>query len=143
MKKTIDKNMMKISSIRAKFNYQLSLSEFCSAYGIKTTQSFNDIGTVSELGYGTISKESLLIYDSKKQKYYRIIITNEAKRLEHLLTSLVEDESPIYYTIGKYLGGGVTNRTFIPITLQTNLHDFDYNREIFSKQNETVSTIAQ
>src|SRR5665647_52124 len=135
--------VMKISSIRAKFNYQLSLSEFCSVYGIKTTPSFNNIGTVSELGYGTISKESLLIYDSKKQKYYRIIITNEAKRLEHLLASLIEEDSPVYYTIGKYLGGEVTNRIFIPITLQTNLHDFEYNRETFSKQNETVSTIAQ
>ena len=135
--------VMKISSIRAKFNYQLSLSEFCYAYGIKTTPAFNDIGTISELGYGTISKESLLIYDSKKQKYYRIIITNEAKRLEQLLTSLVEEESPIYYTIGKYLGGGVTNRVFIPIILQTNLHEFEYNRETYSKQNEDVSTIAQ
>ncbi|MBK5245674.1 MAG: hypothetical protein JJE49_00215 [Peptostreptococcaceae bacterium] len=135
--------VMKISSIRAKFNYQLSLSEFCLAYGIKTTPAFDDIGTISEIGYGKISKESLLIYDSKKMKYYRIIITNDAKRLEQLLTSLMEEESPIYYTIGKYLGGGVTNTTFIPITLQTNLHDFDYNREVYSKQNDAVSTIAQ
>ena len=135
--------VMKTSSIRAKFNYQLSLSEFCFAYGIKTTPSFNDIGTISELGYGKISKESLLIYDSNKLKYYRILITNEAKRLEQLLTSLMEEDSPIYYTIAKYLGGGVTNTTFIPITLQTNLHDFEYNREVYSKQNDVISTIAQ
>ncbi len=135
--------VMKISSIRAKFNYQLSLSDFCYAYGFKTAPSFDTIETISELGYGTISKESLLIYDAKKMKYYRIIIPNDAKRLEQLLGALIEEDSPIYYTIGKYLGGGVTNTTFIPITLKTNLHDFEYNREIFSKQNDSVSTIAQ
>jgi len=135
--------VMKSSSIRAKFDYQISLSEFCSAYGIKTSPSFNNIGTISEIGYGTISKESLLIYDSKKMKYYRIIVTNSANRLGRLLTSQMEKESPLYFTIGKYLGGNVNNKTFIPITLQTNLHNFDYNREIYSKKNDTISTLAQ
>lgn len=135
--------VMKISSIRAKFNYKLSLSDFCFAYGIKTTPSFDIIENISELGYGKISKESLLIYDSEKLKYYRIVITNEAKRLEQLLTFLIEEETPIYYTIGKYLGGGISNSAFIPITLQTNLHDFEYNREVYLKQNDEISTIAQ
>ena len=43
-----------------------------------------------------ISKESLLIYDAKKLKYYRIVITNDAKDLEQLLATLVEKESILY-----------------------------------------------
>lgn len=135
--------VMKTSSIRAKFDYQLSLSDFCFAYGIKIGSSFGTIETVSELGYATISKESLLIYDAKKLKYYRIIISNDAKELDLLLATLIKKESPIYFTIGKYLGGSVTNMTFIPITLKTNLYDFEYKRETFSKQNDSISMIAQ
>jgi hypothetical protein len=135
--------VMNDSSIRAKFDYQMSLNEFCAASEIKTSPSYDGIETMSEIGYGRISEESLLIYDSKKTKYFRIIFSNSANLLGSLLDSQLEEDSPVYFTLGKYLGGNVSNETIIPITFQTNLNKFDYNREIYSKKNDDVSTLAQ
>lgn len=135
--------VMGLASIRARYDYPISLSDLCLAYGVKTITAFDNVGTVTEIGYGSVSKESLLIFNAKKNKYYRIIRTKDALQLDKLLNSLIIEESPAYFTIGNYLGGKVSNDTLIPVTLKTNLRDFEYNRENYTNQNDIVSEIAQ
>lgn len=135
--------VMELSSLRASFHYPLSFNELCEAYGIKKSAAFDNVATVSELGYGSVSKESLLIFDETRDKCYRIIVTEEIPLLGQLLNELSLGEGAVYFTIDSYLGGEVKNNTLIPISIETNLKNFAYTKENYTLQPEKTAETAQ
>jgi len=135
--------VMQLPSVRAKFSFPISLPQLLQAYGIKENAAYDNVANVTEVGYGSVSKESLLVFDAVVKKYYRIITSAEGEKLDRLLRVLQMENGSVYFSLGTLLGGDVDNGTLIPLSLETNLRGFEFYREDYFLDKEVIGLVAQ
>jgi regulatory protein YycH of two-component signal transduction system YycFG len=135
--------VMSLPSVRACFDYGIPLTAMASVYGFEPSSAYSGVETVSEIGYGEVSRESLLLRDEPRNKYYRIITTAGPVRLPEFLKRQQQLDSPAYFPLGTYLGGEISNDTLIPVFLETDLEPFTLNRENLNQNKEELASVAQ
>lgn len=135
--------VMRETSLLLKFEYPITLRELATVYELNNYAAFENFGNIGEIGYGSLSKESLLIYDNSKNKYSRIITTSKENILENLLSEIIIENSSIYFKLETYLGGEVKNSTLIPISIESNLDSIEFNRKEFVSGEKKIMETAQ
>jgi hypothetical protein len=135
--------VMATRSIRADFNYDIPISDFCTTFGIKKQQSFDNIETVTSISYSTSIKKHLFIYDGKNKKYYRMIADTDNTDFESLIAGVEAKGYNSYNPVNVYLGTNVKNTTLIPITVATKLRKFPYKQDIYPYQTEKVNDMTE
>lgn len=136
--------VMKYPSIRARFNYDIPVSDFCTYFNMSKTQSYDVIETITEIGYSTAEKgNSLYILDGKNQKTYRLVAASETGNTEfHSLIESIEAETyDMYYPVGSVLG--VSNDTLAPLSVKTSLKSFSFLQDFYSYQTEKIASMAE
>ena len=132
---------MKYRSIQAAFNFNIPMTDFCINFDLEKPQSYETIDTVTSVGYSTGSAESLLIYDGKNGKYYRMAADADHTNFSGLIDTIETAGYDIYYPASTYLG--VNNNTLVPLALETNLRSFPFRQDTYSYQAEKISAVAE
>ncbi|MBN7773305.1 two-component system activity regulator YycH [Clostridium aminobutyricum] len=134
--------VMEYPSIRAVFNYNINFSGFCGRYGITQALGFNNISTLSELGFSKGRQDSVFIYDGASKKYFRIWCDSENNftSFEDIASNT---ENTTYYPLKIYLGEESTNETLIPIELPTSLKTVPFEQDFNVGEKEIINTFAQ
>jgi hypothetical protein len=128
-------------SIEANFDYWLPFLESCDALGIKTKPNYSLIEAISKITYSSASPESVLIYDGKNNKYYRLAATSDVTKLNDLIINIETLETEIYYQLGEYLG--VDNPTLMPITSTSKMKKINYDNELFKSTPDILQGFAE
>lgn len=135
--------VMATRSIRADFNYDIPMTDFCNKFKIDKQQSFDTIETVTSIGYSTSIKKHLFIYDGKNKKYYRMIADTDNTDFEALIAGVEAKGYISYYPVNTYTGANVKNTTLIPVNVEINLRKFPYKQDIYPYQTEKVNDITE
>jgi hypothetical protein len=140
--------VMKLESIRAEFNYDIPLADFCELFDMQKPQSYDVIETVTSIGYSTAEGgNSLFICDGKNDRHFRLVAgsgesgNGNNAGFPALIASAAAEEYNIYYPAGSYLG--VENDNLIPFSVRTSLKGFPYRKEISSDQTEKINAVAE
>lgn len=142
--------VMKYKSIRAEFNYDIPLTDFCSIFKMKKPQSYDVIDAVTAIGYSTAEDgKSLYICDRKNQKYYRLVADSKdagisvGMEFSALIDSLAVNGYDIYYPISSVAGSDVKNDTLVPLAVETTLARLPFRQDTYSYQTEKISALAE
>lgn len=133
--------IMGFRSILFAFFYDMPFSSFCKQYQITKTQSFDQIETVTVIGFSSGSPESLFVFDEKNDKYYRLVSDVYQPVLEGLISQIEAGGYITYYSIGTLAGTG--NQTIMPLSVETNLQTIEYEPEFDIRETETIRAFAQ
>lgn len=132
-------------SLKVGFNYAIPFSGFCEQFQIKKMSGSDGISTLSEIVYSTGNEGSLLIYDKKKEAYFRTlgeVKTEPFVPLKSLLSTALSDGISTSYPLWTYIGKTVGNRTLVPLTLNSTAKDFPClsDLDLVSPEKTTVLT---
>ncbi|MEI8216116.1 MAG: two-component system activity regulator YycH [Eubacteriales bacterium] len=116
-------------SIEVDFNFWLPFVASCNALDIKTQSNYGSIDAVSKVAYSSASPESILIYDGKNNKYYRMATAKDVTKIKDLITNIETKEKGKFYQLGAYLGIG--NSTLMPVSTTSQMKKIGYNEELF------------
>ena len=128
-------------SIEVDFNYWLPFVASCVALDIKTQSNYESIEAVSKVSYSSASPESILIYDGKNNKYYRMATTKDVTKIKELITNIETKEKEKYYQLGAYLGIG--NSTLMPVSTTSQMQKIRYNEELFGSTQNAMLSFAE
>jgi hypothetical protein len=140
--------VMKLKSVRAEFDYDIPMADFCDIFDIRKPQSYDVIETVTDIGYSTVQGgNSLFICDGKNGRYYRLVADQgEAGNagdggFTAFIDSIAADGYNAYYPAGSVLD--VENDTLVPLSAKANLKRFPFRQDIYPDQAERISAIAE
>ena len=130
-------------SIQFQFQYDIPFSEFCEFYGLKRIQAYDAIEGVSTIAYSMVSKESILIYQQKNDKYYALVADKDYTDFSGQINEIEGGSYPSYYPAGTFFGSEVKSGTLIPLSLQSELLEIRYERESGNTMDEKVKDLAE
>ena len=135
--------VMKFRSLLVKFGYDIPISDFYKNFGMEEKQSYSIIDTVTQIGYSTASdaKNSLLIYDGKNKKYYRLVADANDAKFGALIDNIESQGYNTYYPVKTFME--VNNNTLIPLNISTNLREFPFLQNVYSYQTEKINSLAE
>ena len=113
--------VMKYESVRAVFDYTLPFREYCEVLGVRVPPAVDGIKNLSEIGFSAGSSESMLLYDSGTNRYYRIVSNISADRLLEKTAELAASENLTYYPMGSLVGQELSARVLVPAILSVDL----------------------
>ena len=136
--------IMKYSSIKAVFEYYAPFSAVCEAYGIDKIPGSDLIDAVTELSYAANYDDRLFVFDSRTNKYYRIVGGGNAvfAALKNEISE-AEKNGATYFTLKNYMGGEIKNDTLCPFSLESELRDVSFYPEDFSALPEKTSSLVK
>lgn len=128
-------------SMEINFNYWLPFLDSCNAFGIKTQTSYSVIEAISKITYSLASPESILIYDGKNNKFYRLAAPTDVTKIKDLILSIENVGQEKYYQLGSYLG--IDNSTLMPIVTTSQMNKIEYNKELYLSNPDTLQSFAE
>lgn len=128
-------------SIEVNFNYWLPFLESCAKLGIKTQTAYSQIEAVTKLSYSTASPESILIFDGKNRKYYRLASAKDTTKMKELITNVENAATDKYYQLGTYLG--IQNPTLMPISEISKSRPIDYKQELYATSKDDMQIFSE
>lgn len=148
---------MRKRSIQFSFSYDIPFGDFCDAYGIKRFSGSEMIQSFTSIGYSTYydQDKSLLFYDGKNDKYYRIFADKDKnKEKENSINGFLEmideiqnggDYIPYYPVSSMFLGEDtqVENNAFMPLTLQSKARAFHCTQEFSQDDVQKIDELAE
>lgn len=137
------KEIMKYSSIIAKFEYDMPFVEFCEMYDIKQQQGYDNISNLTEIAFSKASEQSIFISDNSKKKFYRIVGNQNLKIFNEINNIFAQKNFTTYYTLKTFLGENSNNNTLIPVEFPQTILPIDYSKDINTTQNNTIGGMAQ
>lgn len=137
------KEVMSYPSVIAKFKYDIPFSGFCETYDIKKPQSYDSIGSLSEIGFSEGSPESAFIYDRNRDKYYRLVGNADLKMFSRIEEKLSDVEFTTYYTLKTFLGEESRNETLIPVELPGAISPISYEIDREEQGTPVISRLAE
>ncbi len=114
-------------SVIISFDYGLPFNEVCSHYDINRATGFDTVEFMNSISFSEAAKESIFIYDQKKDRYYRLVADKESTVVEDQFLSIQDELLTSYYTIGNISGGD--NTALIPLAVSSNLIPVEYYEE--------------
>lgn len=138
MEKWIESMQMK--SIRYEFAYDLPLS-YLDALGAASIPQAESIEAFSVIAYSVASRESIFLYDSQNDKYYRMVSDADYTSLEQQISQLNQTPHSIYYPINMFYG--VRNDTLLPYDRQERLLTLSSVNEIKDSSKDRERKIAE
>lgn len=135
--------VMEFRSIKFNFHYNIPFDSFCKLYEIPKGEEFSGIEHVASISFSTGSPESMFIYDSVNDTYFRLISDSKEhiQLLDDLISSIEEGGYVINYSIGTLVGTG--NQTVMPLSLNSKLAELSYDPEIEIWETENIRKLAQ
>lgn len=133
--------IMNYQSISASLSYTIPFDAFCVEYGIPAQQSFDQIESLMTLSFSVGAKESLFLYDSELDKYYRFISHEYPLTLEEVISRIEDSGYVAYYTVEALTGTG--NKAIIPLSLYTAKEELSYELEFQSEETDKIISLAQ
>jgi len=137
------KEVMQAGFIKAVFDYYAPFSAVCEANGIDRIPGSDAIDAVGELGYASDFDDRLFVFDSKGDKYYRIIgsSTNGFEALKNEISEMEKDYIA-YYPLAM-IAGGAENNTLCPLSFECDIHDLACYPEDFSSKPEGTGDLIK
>lgn len=133
--------IMEFRSILYQFHYDLPLETFMRRYGIPEIPGMDQIGDFSIIGFSSGSPESLFLYSSSKDKYYRIVYGLSHTSMDELLSSVDAKKNVNYHRIGILVG--TENQTLVPLSLDMQLEEIPYSPEFEDLNTSEVKDFAK
>lgn len=134
--------MKKTPSMTAIFDYSLPFEDFCSLIAEKAPQESDYIGAISELSFSTASKTNLFLKDDRG-KYYGIILSKPGEYLAQLVNEYSTSDTVTYFPMDSYLGETISNKTLVPVELNSELNDFAVQRDFDIKDSKHIDELAK
>lgn len=131
------------SSIQFQFHYDIPFKEFCGFYDIRSGQAYDKIDYVSTIAYSAMSPESILIYQRTNDKYYAIIADKDYTQFSSMIAAVENGSYASYYPATKFFGSGVKNNALMPLALQSDLTEVEYEKETNEPEDEKVRDLAE
>ncbi len=125
--------VMAFPSLWSDFPYYLPFSSFCEAYGIKRVPGSDSISTISRISYSLGSKDSLFIYDSTNNTYYRTVGGKNIKpqnQLEMFIEETSDTGGNTCFPLWTYLGNNLGNNTLVPLSLESTARDLAFTKDV-------------
>ena len=135
--------IMEGPSLKARFDYLMPYEQFCSIFGIKKALGTDNIRNISELGYSALMEGSILIYDRYEQKYFVITVGKEVNYFKKYLETLIANSETTYLPLNSILGENVENQVLLPLSLTSEIEDFQYYREFSPEDSSNIPNIAK
>jgi regulatory protein YycH of two-component signal transduction system YycFG len=132
--------IMEFKSIFFRFYYDLPNDVFIKKYGASDMFSTESIGEFTILAFSSGSPESLFVYSSPKNKYYRVVSKSPHQELDELISQVKSRESSTYYRIGDMVGSA--NKTVIPLHKKSDRHELSFSKEYSDPDSDAVKTLA-
>ena len=130
---------MQMKSIRYEFAYSFPLS-YLDALGAASISQVESI-EVSVIAYSVASRESIFLYDSQNEKYYRMVSDADYTALDEQISQLEQMPHAVYYPINTFYG--VKNSTLLPYDRQENLFPLLSINEIKDSKKDQERKIAE
>lgn len=121
--------IMGYQGVLATFRYNLPFLEFCERYQIKSSQGFDNIGHLTEIGFSEGSKESVFIFDGNRNKYYRMIGNDSLKIFETENNMAADSDMVTYYKLKTFLGEESNNDALVPMEIPQRLKELSYGTD--------------
>lgn len=131
---------MLMKSIRYEFSYSLPLS-YLDALGATNIPQAESISSFSVIAYSIASKESIFVYDSINDKYYRMVSDADYTTLDARISELEAAPHDTYYPINMFYG--INNDTLLPYQLQIALQPLYSSNEIADSSKDYERQIAE
>lgn len=138
--------IMRYPSIRANFNYTVPFESFCNEFGVKKAAGRDYIDKLSSMGYSKETPGNLFIYDASGEKYYRIYNGADSKSLDKLndIIDKVNSEDTVQlYNLSRFLGSKVSSDAMLPVYLDVNMPEFEFERDFDIANPDNVRDIAE
>jgi len=132
---------MKVRSLRAEFDYWLPFVKTLQGIGIAPGPDYSKIEAFSSIAYSVAVPDSVLIYDGKNKKYYRLISESDASGLGTIIDGIESVRFDSYFPLGIYLG--IENETLMPIALKTNMRMLPSDSEIKYYEEDKIVDLAK
>jgi regulatory protein YycH of two-component signal transduction system YycFG len=132
---------MNVRSIRVEFDYWLPFVDALKIFGVRTAAGYETIEAFSAITYSVAIPESLLLYDGKNQKYYRLATDTDKTDLSQLISRLETEPFNPYFPVGVFLG--IDNKSLMPIAMQSQMKEISYDKEINYFETDKIIKFAQ
>lgn len=131
------------TSLKVDFTYEISLTNLCLVFEINQPSAYNTIEIVSSMLYSEGSKESIIIFDEKNRRYYRLAASQNIGLFSDLIKKIEENEEDDYLPMSEPLGASVNNDCLITLEKHTNIQVLSFESEIAAEGDAKVREIAQ
>lgn len=128
-------------SIRVKFDYNLPFKDTLAQLDIQLNENNIPIEMFTWIAYSTAIKDSIIIYDGKNQKYYRLISDYDLTALNTIIDDIEKNSFDPYFPMRVFLG--LDNSTLMPISVKTEMKEIAYGKEINYYETEKIVKLAQ
>lgn len=138
--------IMRYPSIRANFNYTVPYEDFCNEFGVKKPAGRNHIFKLSSIGYSKETPGNLFIYDALGGKYYRIYNGADSKPLDKLndiIDGVNSEDTVQLYKLSRFLGNRVSGDAMLPVYLDVDMPEFEFERDFDIANPDDVRDIAE
>lgn len=133
--------IMDFKSIYFRFFYSLPFDLFFKVYDVPEIHGLEQIGELSLISFSSGSPESIFVYSSSKEKYYRIVSNIVNESMEELLLKAETQKDPGYYPIGDLIG--TASKAIIPLTKKSTRSELVYRQEFLDLDSQEVKEFAQ
>jgi hypothetical protein len=128
-------------SMEINFGYWLPFLDACNTFKIKTQTSYSIIEAISKITYSLASPESILIYDGKNNKFFRMAALTDVTKIKDLILRVENVEQQKYYQLGSYLG--IENSTLMPVVTTSQMNKIEYNKELYDSSPDILQSFAE
>jgi len=139
-KEQLDEAMLLDQSLEFYFGYSIPFTQLCNAYDVNRTTGYGSIKNVSSILLSDAAKDSVIIIDSKNDKYYRII-SESTKGWASEVIKEVSLEGDNLYPASQVLG--VEKDMYIPVAIKRNVEEVYYLYEEFSEGSFALEDVSE
>ncbi len=132
---------LKVRSVRAEFSYWLPFTDTLAYFDIAAGADYSKVEAFSAIAYSTAIPESILVYDGKNKKYYRLTAETDRTAIGVIIDEIEAGRFGAYFPMGSFLG--ISNPTLMPIALQTNMRALPFDIEIKYYEEEKIVDYAK
>lgn len=133
--------IMDFKSIFFRFYYDLPYEVLTKRYKLAEFSGVEQLGDISLFAFSTGSPESSFVYNSNKNKYYRIVLSEPFEVFNKRLTKTEAGWDTRFRRIGELVG--TENRTVIPLYKNSTASLISFNPEYSNLESEEVKEFAQ
>ncbi len=133
--------IMDYESIFFRFFYSLPYDSLYKIYNVPEIHGFEQIGEFSLIALSSGSPESIFVYSSLKERYYRIVSKLENESMMEIIMEIQREKEPAYYPIGELIG--TASKTIIPLANSSTRSELMYRQEFLDLDSQEVKEFAQ
>jgi hypothetical protein len=132
---------MNFRSICVKFDYDLPLKETLSQLKLPSFDANISVDMFTWIAYSNAIEDSIMIYDGKNQKYYRLISDFDLSPLRDMIGKIENNAYDPYFPMRTFLG--IDNPTLMPISVKTEMEEISFSKELNYFETDKIINFAQ